>query len=124
MNNHRLILILLVLSIFAFQSCKEDKQQGVIDLSGTWQMVDFKSGEGITDNALSPDFDLSEAIPAKIQGTVRQALLLAGKIHDLNYCYQNEKSLWVENIEWWVFKDIIVDSNLKNRKPDTGKCSV
>ena len=116
MKNHRLILSLFVLSFFVFQSCKEEKQQGAINLSGTWQMIGFDQGEGVVYNAFSPDFDLSEAIPAKVPGTARQALLAAGKISDPYYGYQNEKSLWVESKEWWFFKDFKVDPYLKNRK--------
>jgi beta-mannosidase len=51
-----------------------------------------------------PGHQPKDCLPIQIPGTVRTALLAAGEIPDPYYGYDNEKSLWVEEKEWWFFK--------------------
>jgi beta-mannosidase len=53
-----------------------------------------------------------------VPGTVRTALLAADEIPDPYIGYNNEKSLWVEQKEWWFFKKFSVESNLKGKYID------
>jgi beta-mannosidase len=87
----------------------------IIDLSGTWQMKDFTEGIGIQKKVFLPGKEPKDYIPYRVPGTVRTALLSAGEIPDPYYGYNNEKSLWVEQKEWWFFKDFSIDKNLKGK---------
>jgi hypothetical protein len=48
--------------------------------------------------------------PANPSGTVRIALLEAGEIPDPYIGYNDEKSLWIEQKEWWFFKTFQADA--------------
>ncbi len=89
--------------------------QGSLDLNGTWLMKDFTKGMGIVKHANLPGNVPKDCIPIQIPGTVRKALLAAGEIPDPYFGYDNEKSLWVEQKEWWFFKSFQVGSQLQGK---------
>lgn len=109
-----LFSVMFVAGIF-LQSYAVRNNEGTTDLSGTWKIKDFTEGEGLTQKAFAADYDLTKCLQARVPGTVRQALLKAGKIPDPYYGYNNEKSLWVEGREWWFFKDFKANPELKNK---------
>ena len=90
-------------------------QQKHIELSTDWKLRDFSIGEGVREKVYSPKYDKTNFIPAVVPGTVRQALLKSERIPDPYYGYNNEKSLWVEEKEWWFCKDFEVDDSLKGK---------
>ncbi|NOZ61146.1 MAG: hypothetical protein GXO74_05650, partial [Calditrichaeota bacterium] len=92
-----------------------NSQFKTVDLSGAWRVNDFTLGEGVKKNVFSPDFDKSGFIPAPVPGTVRQALLAAGKIPDPYFGFNNEEALSVENREWWFCRDFEVDESEKGK---------
>ena len=75
-----------------------------IDLNGTWLMKDYTQGVGVMKQVNLPGHQPKDCLPIQIPGTVRTALLAVGEIPDPYYGYDNEKSLWVEEKEWWFFK--------------------
>ncbi len=87
----------------------------IIDLSGTWLMRDFTSGMGCQKKFYLPDNEPKDCLPCNVPGTVRTALLEAGEIPDPYVGYDNEKSLWVEQKEWWFFKKFRVDADIRGR---------
>jgi beta-mannosidase len=87
----------------------------MIDLSGAWLMKDFTEGVGFQRQVFLPGKMPKDCLPYQIPGTVRTALLSAGEIPDPYFGYNNEKSLWVEQKEWWFFKNFSVDKNLKGK---------
>jgi beta-mannosidase len=89
-----------------------------IDLSGTWMMKDATPGIGTAKKFQLLRNAPAGALPIKVPGTVRTALLEAGEIPDPYFGYDNEKSLWVEQKEWWFFKTFRIEPNLKGRYID------
>ena len=94
---------------------KKMDMERMIDLSGTWQMKDFTEGVGVQQQVYLPEKNPKGCLPYHVPGTVRTALLSAGEIPDPYFGYDNEKSLWVEQKEWWFFKDFTIDKNLKDK---------
>ncbi len=91
------------------------RNNSMIDLDGQWFMKDYTVGTGLTRHMNLPDHMPADCIPAQVPGTVRTALLAAGDIPD-PYCgYDNEKSLWLEQKEWWFFRKFPVDASLKGK---------
>ncbi len=89
-----------------------------IDLSGTWMMKDFTKGIGSQKEVYLPGNEPKDCLQCKVPGTVRTALLDAGEIPDPYFGYDNEKSLWVEQKEWWFFKKFSVPEDLKGKFVD------
>ncbi len=81
----------------------------IIDLSGAWIMKDFPLGKGISQKLYLPENWPSDGIVCPVPGTVRNALLLAGQIPNPYFGYDNEKSLWVEEREWWFYRKFVLD---------------
>ncbi len=79
-------------------------QKAAPDLNGTWRMKDYSPGIGVTKGVNIPGNLPKDCLPIQIPGTVRKALLAAGEIPDPYFGTDNEKSLWVEEKEWWFFK--------------------
>lgn len=90
----------------------------VPDLNGTWQMKDFALGIGLTKEVNIPGHLPKDCLPIEIPGTVRTALLAAGEIPDPYFGYDNEKSLWVEEKEWWFFKSFTPGMEMKGKWVD------
>ena len=93
-------------------------ESATIDLSGPWLMMDFSRGIGVARQAYLPGNRPQGCLPIEIPGTVRTALLAAGEIPDPYVGYDNEKSLWVEQKEWWFFRAVKVAPELKGKKVD------
>ena len=91
---------------------------GSIDLSGPWLMKDYSIGIGMTKHLEVPGNVPKDCMPYVVPGTVRTALLNAGEIPDPYYGYDNEKSLWVEEKEWWFFKNFRIEPQLKGKYID------
>lgn len=91
---------------------------GAIDLNGTWRMKDFVRGIGESRQVYLPGRMPQDTLPVDVPGTVRTALLAAGEIPDPYVGYDNEKSLWVEDKEWWFFRSFDVDAKLEGRFVD------
>ena len=92
--------------------------KNVINLSGTWMMKDFTRGIGTVRQVYLPSKEPKDCLPYNIPGTIRTALLEAGEIPDPYIGYDNEKSLWVEQKEWWFFKKFSIDTDLKGKLID------
>ncbi len=86
-----------------------------INLNGEWEMKDFTRGIGIAKQVFLPSNKPEECLPYKVPGTVRTALLAAGEIPNPYNGYDNEKSLWVEQKEWWFFKSFNIVKELKGK---------
>lgn len=89
--------------------------ESVIDLDGKWKMKDFTSGIGVQKKIYLPENEPADCLPCQVPGTVRTALLQAGEIPDPYFGYNNEKSLWVEQKEWWFFKKFSVPAGLEGK---------
>jgi beta-mannosidase len=96
-------------------SDKKLNSNEIIELNGTWMMKDFTQGMGIQKQVYLPGNEPKTCIPCIVPGTVRTALLAAGEIPDPYFGYDNEKSLWVEQKEWWFFKDFTIDIGCKGK---------
>ena len=90
-------------------------QNTPVDLDGTWLMKDFTPGIGVTRQVYLPGKEPKDCLPIQVPGTVQTALLAAGEIPDPYYGYDNEKSLWVEEKEWWFFKKFTVGTDLQGK---------
>jgi beta-mannosidase len=88
---------------------------GTVDLSGAWKMKDFQPGGGKKTRVYLPGREPKDCLEIGVPATVRTALLAAGKIPDPYFGYDNEKSLWVEEKEWWFFKKFTLDAKLKGK---------
>lgn len=86
-----------------------------INLGGTWRMKDFTLGIGGLKKVYLPVNEPEDCLPCEVPGTVRSALLEAGEIPDPYYGYDNEKSMWVEQKEWWFFKRFSVSGALSGK---------
>lgn len=91
------------------------KTKRIIDLNGSWMMKDFTRGVGYQKKVYLPGMEPKDCLPYEVPGTVRTALLEAGEIPDPYFGYDNEKSLWVEQKEWWFFRTFSVDTDLQGK---------
>lgn len=89
-----------------------------IDLSGTWLMKDYTLGVGTAKKLQLLRNAPADSLPIQIPGTVRTALLKAGEIPDPYLGIDNEKSLWVEEKEWWFFRTFRAAASLKGQYID------
>ena len=85
------------------------------DLNGTWLMKDYSPGVGVTKEVYIPGKQPKDCLPIQVPGTVRSALLADGEIPDPYYGYDNEKSLWVEQKEWWFFRTFTLGAGEKGK---------
>ncbi|HYW93967.1 MAG TPA: hypothetical protein VE870_00095, partial [Bacteroidales bacterium] len=90
----------------------------IISLDGTWMMKDYTRGMGVPHKAYLPVSEPCDVLPCQVPGTVRTALLEAGKIPDPYFGFDNEKSLWTEQKEWWFYKKFDVPADFKGRYID------
>ncbi|HTY58900.1 MAG TPA: glycoside hydrolase family 2 protein [Bacteroidota bacterium] len=110
-----LLFVPLLLVSLVDPSYPGEKPGSLPDLNGTWLMKDFPPGAGITQKVNLPGRTPKDALPIEIPGTVRTALLASGRIPDPYYGYDNEKSLWVEQKEWWFFRTFTLDASLRGK---------
>lgn len=108
----------LLFTVGTYLSAMAFERIGMIDLSGQWMMKDFPLGEGISKKRYLRENWPSDGIVCPVPGTVRNALLLAGKIPDPYYGYDNEKSLWVEEREWWFYRKFSLEPLEKDQWAD------
>jgi beta-mannosidase len=78
-------------------------------------MKDYAQGIGLMKQVNLPGNRPKDCLPIQIPGTVRKALLAAGEIPDPYYGYDNEKSLWVEEKEWWFFRTFTLGREQKGK---------
>ena len=114
----RIATIACLLLLPAWTSAFARDGVGTIDLGGTWQMKDLTRGVGVTRQVYLPGKQPQQTLPIRIPGTVRTALLEAGEIPDPYLGYDNEKSLWVEDKEWWFFRTFDVARDVQGRFVD------
>jgi beta-mannosidase len=118
MKTHRtaLLCILLLSAITTLSAAVPAAgTAGTVDLNGTWTMKDFTRGMGNAKQVYLPGRVPKDGFPFQVPGTVRSSLLASGEIPDPYFGYDNEKSLWVEQKEWWFFKSFGVDSGYRDR---------
>lgn len=96
-------------------SLNSDYIPETIDLNGKWEMKDFTRGMGIDKQIYLPSKKPKGCLPYSVPGTVRTSLLAAGEIPDPYNGYDNEKSLWIEQKEWWFFKNFKIGAELKGK---------
>jgi beta-mannosidase len=92
--------------------------QAVVDLDGPWLLKDYTAGVGVTKQVQLPGHAPKDGRPVQVPGTVRQALVAAGEIPDPYFGYDNEKSLWVEQKEWWFFRTFSLGAEYSGRHID------
>ncbi len=116
------IIVLLSFGVLLISPAVAAQQQGqptgIVDLSGAWLMKDFAKGNGLTMHIEQPGNIPKDCVPYEVPGTVRAALLNDGVIPNPYYGYDNEKSLWVEDKEWWFFKTFSTGAELKGKWVD------
>jgi hypothetical protein len=111
----KFILLTIMLFIMLSLPVAAMENYGVINLGGSWKLNGYQIGKGIEDEVYKPGYDRSDFINVKIPGTVRQALLSQGKIPHPYYGYNNEKSLWVESMEWWFCRKFDASKDLEGK---------
>lgn len=93
----------------------EPGRKNLIDLNGIWMMKGLEPGTGVESKLYLPDTKPDGCFPCRIPGTVRTALLEVGEIPDPYYGYGNEESLWVEQKEWWFFREFTVPDDVRGK---------
>jgi beta-mannosidase len=115
--NAALTIFLLFLTIPA-EVVRCQTPNATVDLDGAWLMKDFTIGIGVGKHVDLRENQPTDCFPAQVPGTVRTALLAAGAIPDPYYGYDDEKSLWVEEKEWWFFRTFSVETDLRGKWVD------
>ena len=82
-----------------------------ISLNGNWTIEGMEFEEGLTRMAYKPEYTPQDPVPAQVPGIVQSALLDAGRIDDPYWEMNCEKIIWIEEKEWWFFKDIEIPEN-------------
>lgn len=99
-----MVIPLWVASVFVLPSVCHAAIGMSMDLDGPWLMKDYAPGAGVTEQVYLPGREPKDGLPIEVPGTVREALRRAGKIPDPYLGYENEKSLWTVQREWWFWK--------------------
>ena len=111
----RTVAVAAFLLLLACPAVSARERAGRIDLGGAWRMMDLTRGVGVARQVYLPGRMPDGTLPIRVPGTVRAALLEAGEIPDPYVGYDNEKSLWVEDKEWWFFRTFEVAADLEGR---------
>ena len=77
-----------------------------ISLDGEWTLEGLDPHEGLSNNAYKPDYQPEDPVRVQVPQTVHAALLDAGRIKDPYWEMNNEEILWIEQKEWWYFRDL------------------
>ncbi len=85
-----------------------DTQCFRLSLDGPWTIEGMEFEEGLARKAYEPRYVPRDPVPAQVPCIVQAALLAAGRIEDPHYEMNNEKILWIEQKEWWFFKEFTV----------------
>jgi beta-mannosidase len=92
-----------------------------ISLDGDWTIEGMDVDEGLLPRkAYQAEYCPRDPVPAKVPGIVQNHLFQDGRIEDPYWEMNNEKILWVEEKEWWYFKDFVVPDDLRGEKYHIG----
>ncbi len=86
-----------------------------LDLNGSWIIEGMDFEEGLARKAYEPTYQPQDPVPAEVPTIVQNALFAAGKIEDPYWEMNNEKILWIEEKEWWFFKEFTVPEEIAGR---------
>ena len=88
-----------------------------ICLDGQWTIEGMSSEEGLLPRkAYEPNYQPEDRIPAQVPGVVQNHLFQAGRVEDPYWEKNNDKLLWVEEKEWWYFKDFTVPEDIQGQQ--------
>lgn len=74
-------------------------------LNCDWKIEGFKSEYGLKEAAYREDYIPQHFTETKVPATVQNALFNAGKIPDPYMDFNADKIRWIEEDEWWFFKN-------------------
>jgi len=86
-----------------------------ISLDGEWTIEGMEYDEGLGRSAYKPNYVSQDPVRAEVPTIVQNALLQAGKIEDPYWEMNNEKILWIEDKEWWYFKEFTVPEDVEGK---------
>lgn len=89
------------------------KKHAVISLDGQWTMEGKNMTDGLTHKAYRPNYRPAETVPASVPGIVQTALYEAGIVEDPYFEDAPERIKWVEDKEWWFFKEFTVPDSIE-----------
>jgi beta-mannosidase len=75
------------------------------NLAADWRIASFDFEEGLANKAYCEDYQPEDYVSASVPTTVRHALMNAGRLPDPYVGFNSEQSTWIEDKEWWFFKD-------------------
>ena len=87
-----------------------------LDLNGSWTIEGMNLEEGLSKKAYQQDYVPKSPVAAEVPGVVQNHLFQAGLIEDPYFEMNNEKILWIEEREWWYFKDFTVPEECEGKK--------
>ncbi|NLG85060.1 MAG: hypothetical protein GX493_10745 [Firmicutes bacterium] len=87
-----------------------------LSLDGPWTIEGMEFEEGLARRAYDPTYQPRNPVPAKVPCIVQAALFEAGLVEDPYFEMNAEKLLWVEDKEWWFFKEFTVPEEVAGRK--------
>jgi beta-mannosidase len=88
-----------------------------LSLDGQWTIEGTNLEEGLLPRkAYEPAYQPKDPVPAQVPGIVQNHLFQAGRIEDPHWEMNNEKILWIDEKEWWYFKDFTVPGDIQGRK--------
>jgi beta-mannosidase len=87
-----------------------------ISLDGQWIMEGLDCHEGLANDAYKPKYKPQDPVQVTVPCTAQAGLLAAGKIEDPYFEMNNEKILWIEEKEWWYFREFTVPSDIKGQR--------
>ncbi len=88
-----------------------------ICLDGQWTIEGMSPEEGLLPRkAYELNYQPEDPIPAQVPGIVQNHLFQAGRIEDPYWEQNNEELLWVEEKEWWYFKDFTVPEDIQGQQ--------
>jgi len=111
-------MVLSLLTLLALPAAGAALTTPAVDLDGTWMMKDFAPGAGVAAQVYLPGHQPQDVLPIEVPGTVREALRRAGKIPDPYLGYDNEKSLWTVQKEWWFWKTFVPAASMDGKYVD------
>jgi beta-mannosidase len=87
----------------------------VISLDGPWTIEGMAFEEGLARKAYEPDYAPREPVSAQVPCIVQNALFEAGKIKDPYFERNIEDLYWIEEREWWYFRDFVLPRATEGR---------
>jgi beta-mannosidase len=80
----------------------------LIDLNSSWLLEGLEIMEGLNRGYYKRDYIPVDPVEADVPGIVQAALYAAGRIDDPYFEDNPEHIKWIEDKEWWFFKDVDV----------------